>query len=178
VAVGDVALDRRCRANGGRRPLDQHGRPRPADSRLPRLRGAVPLPRAEPAALAPLARDLRHLAADPPSSDRLLLRARAGAGHAGGTQPLLGRLARRRAQPAADEEAARAARCGRADPLAGRAARACVSAPFRDVAGRGRARRPTGDPALRRRSGAGVAGHQDGQPPRLRRGGRAPRPRL
>ena len=54
-----------------------------------------------------LARDLRHLAADPAAADRLLLRPRARAGHARGAQPLLGRLARRRPQPAADEEAAR-----------------------------------------------------------------------
>ena len=45
-----------------------------------------------------------------PRLDRLLLRPRPRAGHAGGAEPLLGRLARRRSQPAADEEAARAAR--------------------------------------------------------------------
>ena len=50
--------------------------------------------------------------------------------------------------------------------------------PLRHVPGRGRARRPSRDPALRRRPGARVAGDEDRQPARLRRRGRPARARL
>ena len=171
VAVGDAALDRRRRADGRGRPLDQHGRPRPPDPGLPGLRGTLPLPGAQPAALAQLACRLRDVAADPAAPDRLLLRPRPRAGHARGAQPLRRRLARRRPQPAADAEAAGAARRDRADPGARRPARARLPAPVRDLTGRGRARRSSRDPALRRRSRARVAGDEDRQPARLRRRG-------
>ena len=178
MAVGDAALDRRRRADGGGRPLDQHGGARPADPGLPGLRGALPLPRPQPAALAELPRRLRDLAADPAAPDRLLLRPRPRARHARGPQPLRRRLARRRPQPAPDEEAARPPGRDRADPRPRRPAGARVPAPVRDLAGRGRARRPPRDPALRRRPEARVARDEDGQPTGLRGRGRAACARL
>ena len=136
------------------------------------------MPRAQPAALAEVARRLCHVAADPAAPDRLLLRPRSRARHTRGAQPVRRRLARRRPQPTADEETARPARSDRADPCARRPARARVPAPLRDVAGRGRARSPARDPALRRRPCTRMAGHENRQPARLRRRRRAARARL
>ena len=134
VAVGLAALDRRRRADGGRRSLDQHGSPRSPDPGLPGIRGAVSLPRAQPSALTPLAGGLRHLPADSASTHRLLLRSRARARHAGGAQPLRRCLSRRRPQRAADAEAAQASRRDRANPLAARSPRAGDAASLRDLA--------------------------------------------
>ena len=134
--------------------------------------------RPQPAPLAALARHLRHLAADPAQAHRLLLRARSRARHAPGAQPLRSRVARGRPQRAPDAEAARPAGRDRADPLPDRTARAGDPAALRHLRGRGRARRPAGHPALRRRPGARAARHEEREPARLRRGRRVPRARL
>ena len=60
----------------------------------------------------------------------------------------------------------------RADPRPRRPAGTCVPAPVRDLARRGRARRPARHPALRRRPEARVARDEDRQPTGLRRRGR------
>ncbi len=114
LADGDAALHRRRRADGRRRPLDQLRRPRSADPGLPCVRGALPLPRPEPAPGAEVARDLRDLPADPPACRRLLLLARSRARHARGAKPFRDGVARRRAQRAALEQAARSPGCARA----------------------------------------------------------------
>ena len=110
LAERHPALDRRRRAHGRRRALDQLRRPRASRPGLPRLRGAVPVPRPEPPSRAAVASGLRHVAADPSARPRLLLRARPGARHARRTRSVLRRLARRRPERAAVAQAARAAR--------------------------------------------------------------------
>ena len=172
LAGGHAALDRRRRAHGRRRALDQLRRAGSAHPGLPGLRGALPLPRAQPPPRASVAGRLRHVTADPSAVLDYFF----------GLVPEL------------DTPEARSRFCtvslvdGRNEPLARKLlARPGAIRRVRDLdrqpgarlrpvlhdRARGRARRRLGLPIYGSDPGAQLARHEDGQPPRVRRGGRA-----